>query len=413
MKKLLILTVSLMLVFAFAFTAYAQTVVDVSGQVRSRCEAVQKSFNADNEHLRTFGYLRTRINFKAQVDDNASAFIQLQDTRMYGDAGQSSTLNNDINVGVHQAYMKCNFFTEEKWSIGAQAGRFEFVWGNQRLLGSVGWHNVGRSWEGGLLWYDAEKFSVTFGGLKVLEDSDTGYNGDFDAFALALKLKEVGLDLLVFAEDNKDTSLIAVPDIQMMKRTTLAAFYKRKMEQLDMEFNFAMQTGTMATSPTTEIDLAGMMFTGEIGYSLEGEKNARVAIGIDYASGDDDFTDSEDKEFCNLYWTGHKFNGYMDYFLGGGPNGLMDIALRGKMDITDGWTAGADFHLFSAAQEYMGATELTKDIGSEIDIFVKTSRVKGVALQCGYSMFTAKDEFANVADKQSGRWLYGQATMNF
>jgi len=413
LKKLLTLTVTASLVLAFAFSAFAQTKTTITGQLRSRNEMSRKSFDAADEHYTVIGHLRTRINFKAEVDDNASAFVQLQDTRMYGGSGQSATLNSDSNVGVHQAYLKYNLFTKDKWSLGAMAGRFEFNWGNQRLLGAVGWHNVGRSWEGGLLWYDAEKFSVTFGGLKVAEteNADDGYNGDTDAYAFAVKIKEVNLDLLFLMEDNKDTSGLAT--VQAAKRTTMAAYYKRKMEQIDMEFNFALQGGTVALTPTTEADFGGMMFTGQIGYSLEGERNPWVAVGIDYTSGDDDFTDTDIKTFNNLYWTGHKFNGYMDYFLSGGPNGLMDMMFRGKVDITNGWTLAADLHIFSAAEEYMGATEMTKDVGSEIDITIKTSRVKGVALQWGYSMFSAKDEFADETDKQSGTWAYCQAAMNF
>ena len=116
----------------------------------------------------------------------------------------------------------------------------------------------------------------------------------------------------------------------------------------------------------------------------------------------------------------------MDYFLGGGPNGLMDIMLRGKVDITKGWVLGADLHLFSAAEEYIFDSNTSdtvttmatsKDIGTEIDIFVKTNRVKGVALQWGMSMFSAKDDYAifkeNTTDLQSGTWFYSQATMNF
>ncbi len=436
MKKLLILTVSALLVFAFAFTAYAETKITVTGQLRSRGEGTQKSFDAANEHIGTIGYLRTRININAEVAENASAFVQLQDSRMYGVAGQSGSLNNDTNVGVHQAFIKYNLWTKENWSIGVLAGRFEFNWGNQRLLGAVGWSNVGRSWEGELAWYDAKKFSITLGVLKIAEKSKAGYDGDFDAYVLAASIKDIGLDLLAFTEDNKDTSFATV---QPLKRTTLAAYYKRRMEQVDVEFNVAAQTGTIANSDSTELDISAMLFAGEIGYSFEGERNARLAIAIDYASGNDGSDPTKFKRFNNLYWTGHKFNGYMDYFTGAGsnvsPNGLVDMIFRGKIDITNGWTLGADVHIFSAAQEYSfidysTATPTnitTKDIGSEVDFTVKTKRVKGIALQWGVSVFTAKDNFslykempifditpgAKQFSSQSGTWVYSQATMNF
>ena len=73
------LTVTALLVFAFAFTAYADTKITVTGQLRQRGEGVQRSFDAANEHISTFGLLRTRVNVNAQVDENASAFVQFQD----------------------------------------------------------------------------------------------------------------------------------------------------------------------------------------------------------------------------------------------------------------------------------------------------------------------------------------------
>ncbi len=434
-----------MLMFAFAFTAYAETVVDVSGQVRIRGEANTsgKSFDDNAEHVQTFRFLRTRLNIKALIDDNATVFIQFQDSRVLGDGTQSGSLDNDSNVGLHQAFIKYNLRTKEKWSIGVQAGRFEYNWGNQRLLGAVGWHNVGRSWEGSKAWYNAEKFNVSIATLKKREDNSIGYDSDFNVGAIALKLKEVNLDFIAIVEMDSDTLGLG-QKLKMLERVTLAAYYKRKIEQIDMEFNLAIQGGTQAVLPddfdpdndviTNEQDISALMFTGEVGYSLEGDKNARVALGVDYASGDDGADSTKDKRFNNLYWTGHKFNGYMDYFLGGGPNGLMDIALRGKFDVAEGWTVGADLHLFSAAEDYSyivfdgdGAplSFTTKDIGSELDIFVKTSRVNGVALQWGFSTFTAKDEFAvykhmddpgfdyDTFKKQSTIWAYCQAIVNF
>ena len=423
--------------FGFAFSAFAETVVDVSGQVRSRGEASRTSFDDNSSHVQTFKYLRTRLNIKAIVDKNATAFIQFQDSRILGESGQSSGLKSTANVDLHQAFLKYNLWTKEKWSVGVLGGRFEFNWGNQRLLGAVGWSNIGRSWEGGMAWYDAQKFNVTFASLKKREDNSTGYNSDFDVYAVTAKLKNSNLNFLTLFEVDADTIGLS-SNVKMLNRATLAAYYKKKLEQIDMEFNLAFQGGTQAVLPedfnpltdiiTNEQDISAVMFAGELGYSFKGEKNGRVALAIDYASGDDGTDTTKFKTFNNLYWTGHKFNGYMDYFLKGGPNGLVDIALRGKFDFTQGWTFLADLHLFSSAENYalsLYDNTPTKDIGSELDLAVKTSRVKGVALKLGGSFFTPKDDFAaykqqndagfdiNTFKNKSSFWGYFQAIVNF
>ena len=442
MKQIATLLMSLFLLVVLALGVNAETVLDITGQVRVRGEASRKSFDNLSTHFQHTHSMRTRVNVKGTVDDNATAFVQFQDTRTFGgvnqfDDLQSSGLNDSKNVDLHQAYITYNLWTKENWSIGVLAGRFEFNWGNQRLLGAVGWHNVGRSWEGGLLWYNAEKFKITLASLKALELNSQFYNRDFDAYALALSLKEYNLDVLGLYEIDADTNDYFT-DVKALKRTTLAAFYKRKVEQIDMEFNVALQTGKMGVmipsgnpaDTLEEMDISAMMFAGEVGYTFEGDKKARVAFGIDYASGDNGDDSTKHKTFNNLYWTGHKFNGYMDYFLGGGPNGLMDIMLRGQFELLPGWTVKGDIHLFSAAQDYAYDTgdttatgapifALSSDVGTEIDITVKTNRVKGVALQWGLSFFTAKDAYANKreglypGETQSGVWGYCQAVVNF
>lgn len=423
MKKFNIFNVSLLLILAFSVSIYADTVVDINGQVRGRKEGTRKSFNADQEHMQTFIDLRTRVTVKATVDNNAVGFVQFQDSRRLGDYNQSGlSLTNNMNVDLHQAFLKYNLWKNDQWSLGVKVGRFEYNWGNQRLMGAVGWSNIGRAWEGGMVWYDAEKVNISLADLKALEVNDPGYNGDFDIYALAAKLKQTNLDLLFLYENNADTVGFSVPDIQMLKRLTIAAYYTHKMEQMDMAFNVALQTGKRGITPNTELDISAFMFTGEVGYSFEGKGNGRAALGIDYASGDDGKDADKTKTFNNLYWTGHKFNGYMDYFTGGGPNGLVDLMLRGKVDVTDGWTLSGDLHFFTAAQDYDANPDIilvnmTKDIGTELDLTLKTTRIKGIDLQFGASFFSAKDAFAlwkdGNTDTQNGVWLYSQTIINF
>lgn len=419
MKKTLTVTIALFVMLALCFSAYAETDVTVNGQVRLRGEFDRRSFDSNNDHYQSMKYLRSRIGFKVNKDDNAYAFVQFQDSRVLGAAGQSATLNDNETVDLHQAYLKYKLWSEGERSFGVMGGRFEFNWGNQRLLGAVGWDNVGRSWEGGLMWYKTEQFKVMAANLIALERNWPTYNRDFNAYALGVDFNEFNLSLLALYENDADTNGYSDNlDIQALKRMTLMAYYTRVMDQIDLEFNFALQTGNMPAAFDVEYDISAMMFTGEVGYTFEGEREARVALGIDYTSGDDDFTDLDWKVFNNLYWTGHKFNGYMDYFTFGGPNGLVDLMLRGKYEFTEGWFFAGDLHLFSAAEDYIslvsGTPTATTDVGTEFDMSVNTTRVNGVDLKFGLSIFSAKDDFAGFSiDKQSGTWAYCQSMINF
>jgi len=145
----------LLLIGGLAAAVYAETEVEVSGQVRVRNEIDGKSFNPDYT-TKYFQVMRTRIAIDAIVDSNAHAFVQFQDSRMFGDTDQfgqlqSGTLNDGKNVDIHQAYIQVDRIAVD--GLGVKAGRFEFNLGNQRVFGAVGWHNVGRSWEGLEAWY--------------------------------------------------------------------------------------------------------------------------------------------------------------------------------------------------------------------------------------------------------------------
>jgi len=418
MKRLLMST----LIFAFFFTLSigikAETEINISGQVRIRGEIDKKNFTPD-AYTQSFSLLRTRIGIEAIVDQNTHAFVQFQDSREFGDytawgAPASGSLNDGRNVDIHQAYIQIDNLFGKGW--GSKAGRFELNLGNQRVFGAVGWSNIGRVWEGGSFWYNNDKYNFSFYWLKKQELNNTAYNNDFDIFGVYSQFKELNLDLYGFYEYNADTNGLG-QGINQLDRVNLGTYYKRKYQQFDFEANGVLQLGTLPRPGMMDstLDISAFMFTFETGYSFEGTGKARVAGAVDYTSGDDDPTDDKYNTYNNLYYTGHKFRGYMDYFVGSNQSGLMDLILRGKIDPTNGWTIKGDFHYFTTAKNYADPINggITKDVGAEIDLTVKTTRVKGVNLQWGASLFLPSESFAGMKDPDPGIWLYEMTTVNF
>ena len=169
MKKVLL---TVLLVVLFAFGAYAETEVNFDGQVRVRGELDRKSFDPNQEHFQAQTFMRTRFGVSAVVDGNAEAYVQFQDSRVLGSSGQSGSLGTFENIDLHQAFLKVNRVFVD--GLGFKAGRFEVNFGNQRVFGAVGWHNVGRSWEGFMGWYKGEKYTLNFFDLKKFEMNDGG-----------------------------------------------------------------------------------------------------------------------------------------------------------------------------------------------------------------------------------------------
>jgi hypothetical protein len=401
-------------------TAFAETETTITGQIRLRDEMDKRQFDPDNNHMKSFSELRTRVQVEAIVDGNAHAVVQFQDSRELGGQnvfGQnvSGTTNDDEGVGIHQAYVQVDRIAVD--GLGAKAGRFEFNLGNQRVFGAVGWSNVGRSWEGGQFWFDHEQFNLKVFGLKAIEKNNDYDNQDFDIFGGQFSLKSFDWDVFAFYEYNADTTNLFY-GINSLERFNIGTYYYRMYRNIDFTGNFNYQAGKIPAGQMplsqTDLDIRAFMFTAEAGLNLEGSANARFAVGVDYSSGDDDPTDSTYHTYDNAYYTGHKFRGAMDYFVSSQTAGLVDFMLRGRFDPAPMWTIAADVHLFSTAKDYtdyMG--EMTKDVGSEIDLSVTTSVIQGINFKAGASVFMAKESFAGFADPDPGFWGYTMTTLNF
>jgi len=115
-----------------------------SGQIRQRYEMVDKDFS-DSTGFNNQNYLRTRFAVTYKNED-VTTFVQLQDSRIFGTETSTLTDGTADMLDLHQAYFKLNNIYNLPLSV--KAGRFEAVYGPQRLIGAVGWHNVGRSFDG-------------------------------------------------------------------------------------------------------------------------------------------------------------------------------------------------------------------------------------------------------------------------
>ena len=96
-----------------------------------------------------------------------------------------------------------------------------------------------------------------------------------------------------------------------------------------------------------------------------------------------------------------------------GTEGLIDLILRGSFAPAPGWTLSADLHHFMSHQDYLGATnEFGSAKGTEIDLYAKTTNIKGATAQVGVSIFQPSEHFAG-PDADPGIWGYLMFTANF
>ncbi len=159
------ITILVFSILIFGVTTYsAQNKLDVSAQIRPRFQMNNKDFNNDISS-NNFTELRTRLGLKFSPIENVVGFVQLQDSRVYGT--EPNTLTSIDNIDLHQAYFNVNKLFD--LPLNLTLGRLELNYGPQRLIGAVGWHNVGRSFDGGVLQLNTEKVDVDFFSAKTSE----------------------------------------------------------------------------------------------------------------------------------------------------------------------------------------------------------------------------------------------------
>ena len=391
--------------------------VKLSGQLRTRSELDGKDFNSDTT-LNRFTLLRARLNATFQPADKISTFVQWQDSRAYGseNAPNPGTLTDTHNVDLHQAYVQVNDFFVDKLVL--KMGRMELSYAEERLVGAVGWDNVGRAFDGTLLRYQTSKtFSADLWGTKLVAQADPKVTDDTGFYFCGLyttyQPKETyRLDLYALGEWNRKQT---VKDEDDLRRITVGTYDRGTLKPIDYEVEAAVQLGKRHNPTNKKREtVSALMLTGSLGYTLDISQKPRIAVGYDYLSGrgaeDEDY-----KVFDTLFATNHKFYGFMDYFLNiplhTDGAGLIDLMAKFQLSPHKTLTLKADLHQFMSAKK----VKSENNYGQEVDLTAIYRYYKALGFTLGASLFLPgelmKARFGG--NDAPAFWSYLMTTANF
>ncbi len=462
MKKNFLTTIAISVVTFFVATEIAQAAdVTFSGQLRTRYEFVEhKGAGAFDDSLIGDDFIATRMRLNANVNinDNTSAFIQLQSARTWGEnlgSGNSSFSPNDTDnsVGVHQAYFTLKNFATLPADL--KLGRQEVVLDGHRLFGNTVWttgaqtHDAIRlTHKGGnhtlsyiyMLAREGDRLSnVTREGndaddmtspptpARLSEDS----NDDLDVHLLHANFQGVlggGLSLyLVGTQDERATD--EDNDIY-----TVGFRQAGQLFGIDYRGEYYHQWGdanadAKATNSSNagDIDRDAYMFGVRVGKKFNNVMmKPSLTVWYDQLSGTDGAdggtsTGDEWETFNTLFDTGHKFYGHMDLFLnsvngGTGGLGLTDFAIKGSLQPMPGWTFKAAYHWFDTEAD--PADNADDSLGTELDLALVHKYNANTVITAGYSFFEADQLFRDVNNPRDGTddsadWVYVQLDVKF
>ena len=306
-----------------------------------------------------------------------------------------------------------------------QAGRFEVAYGTERFIGAVGWHYVGRSFDGVRFTINPGCWDLDLFALTLDESNNYAANAyasisntpgivtpssSLYGFWKKTELnKESKFDIFGYFEIDRED---VVPDTNRLELFTAGGTYWGNYGDLSTIFEGAYQFGSV-----TGNDISAYLLSLQLFYKTSVTK---FGLGGDMLSGTDPQSTTNDyNTFQSNFGTNHKFYGYMDYFISI-PNhtltlGLNDIyanVIIAPKDIPLNFDAA--FHLFMANQSVNIITTKNPSgtdenmFGQELDLTVKYAFTENTNIIWGGSLFFPGEIFKAAYDpkEDTAFWTY-------
>jgi len=421
----------------FMLGQYAEAVeVQVGGSIRPRFEYANNALNVGSNTptaagaTNTFTTMQTRVNVKALVDDNASAFVQIQDVRTWGGENATTAPPSITQTGtstsgqldLHQAYLKLNNVLDS--GISLKIGRQEMIFDEHRLIGNIGWIQQGQS-------FDAVRGSMALGALDLTAfyartvamdthptlgntvQGNATFESSFSGVRLTYKLGGKGdriTPYFYYALNPSRTGagVDNTPDIAKNIKY-VGAYFLKHFGGIRFRFDGAYETGKKSQT----VDIRAYMLTAALGTKLDIGSGANVTLWFDYLSGDDGTDATKVKTFTTPYATNHAYYGHMDNYLNNPSQGLMDAAIKFWVKPTPKLKFVVHGHLFRSAKSTTANT--SKDLGQEIDTQLHYPLARNTKLVLGYSHYFAANVNAQGSgrNKRDGNWGFAMVAMKF
>jgi len=391
--------------------------------------AAEWSVSADlRERYQSFA----NFNFNSAVNNDRQEF----DSRLYLKAGadfghgwrlflqpqavlirahsQAAGTRNLSQADLYQAWLQYTL-----GDLSVRIGRQQLVYGDQRLLGHLGWKDVARTFDGvrgryhsGALKLDlfavhpADIVAMTPGvaapqGQSLVTWEDRSLLGAYATYGVA---PQSGIDVyLINWRHNQQVAVGRGRNIN-----TFGARLFGRAGGFDATAEAVFQRGSWANGVSQQASA----YAVKAGYSID-FWNSRIGIEYDYSPGDDKADPTTHKTFVFPFHTNHAHYGEMDLFSWAN---MKDLRVSLNTTPLTGLTLNANAHLLYLAEAkgdwlnvvstgvlFAGAPGYTQTrAGSEIDLklIYRVVAVKGLKLVGLYGLFRPG---AAVRERNGGR----------
>lgn len=397
--------------------------LNVGGQLRARYESFGEqnfgSIPGDDSWLLT----RARLHADLHLGDNLRVFAE----GIYADQDEREAGPRPIDENHGDLI---NLFGEAMgWVSGATEGglwygRREMLFGKQRLIGPLDWGNTRRAFEGAGGWLKSCDWRLdAFWVEPVLVDIEDWDEADDHAEFAGAYFSYTGAcdrkcEAYVLHLDRDNAKWQGVTGDESRWTVGTAAWGPIAGTRFDYDVEAAYQFGTFEDG-----DISAGMVSAEIGWKPCAPCwEPRIALGVDWASGDDDGAGGDLGTFNQLFPTGHLSFGWIDLV---GRQNVVAARLTATVKPSPKVTVRADLHQFWRATEedglYTAAGALlraaggsdAKEIGTEADLQVKFAIDRHWELEAGLCRLWAGDFVRDTGPAKDVDFAYVSLTFTF
>lgn len=389
-------------------TSYAE--VKLSGEFRLRGVMVDNSEATTEPNDGGFWEQRTRLNAEASMDETAKIFIQVQDSRKWGDEASTATTGDDTQaLDLSQGYLEIGKLLDQPLSV--RLGRQAMAYGEHRLVGSFEWSNNARRFDALKFMYRHDIVDVDVWTAKLSETSeDWGNDDNFNGIYASLKnVPRNAVDLYLLQKITNAGTTASPEDGNFY---TLGARVKGGVENIKVDYTaeVAKQTG----DASADVDKDALAYAIRVGYTLPNVMGLRVGVEYAAATGDDDPTDDEDKAFDNLYPTNHYLYGFTDDI---GWTNIQAWSLNAGIKPLDKLILAVEYWNYTAAEEDASGND---DMGTETNVKANYELSKNINCEAAYVIRDAGDiatpsygGFGTIPADESSTFGYFMINMKF
>ncbi|WP_038249588.1 alginate export family protein [Ghiorsea bivora] len=342
--------------------------------------------------------LDTRLYIKAKRDfDNGfSVYLQPQAVSITQHTTAAGTQK------LSQADLLQSYLGYESGTFSVRIGRQQLVYGDQRLLGHLGWKDVARTFDGIKAGYKSgdiavDAFVVSPADIVAMTPSSTSPRGA----SLVTWDKRVLTGVYGTYHLNKKTGADAYlinwkhNDGIGRNMNTYGTRGFGVWGAVDATVEAVFQSGTWVTG----VSQRASAYAAKAGYMINAWKT-RFGIEYDYSPGDDNTDVTMHKNFVFPFHTNHAHYGEMDRFSWAN---MKDIRLSVKTSPTQHLTLHGNVHFLSLDKAqgdwlnvagtgvlYAGNAAYTEtDAGTEIDLKLvyKVANMKALMIVANYAVF--------------------------